>query len=232
MRLRALAGLYACGVVLAAPVTLHAEDVPPEPAAAPAPPAEAAPEAPSPAVPPASAPSPAPAPQAAPAAPAPPAPPPPPPEPPAKPVAAAAAAGSVRMLDFRFSPAAVTVTAGDSVTWVNQGEEPHNAVGDGVSTALLDPGESASKTFASAGTFAYLCTVHPQMKGTVKVVAAAQTGGGSEDSGRSAAAPTPRPTARERSPELANTGLDAWLLGLAGVALLAAGLAIRERSTA
>ena len=75
------------------------------------------------------------------------------------------------MRDFNFSPAAITVNVGESVTWVNAGDEPHNAVGDGFSTPLLNPGKSASESFSSAGTFSYICTVHPQMKGTVKVVA-------------------------------------------------------------
>jgi hypothetical protein len=132
------------------------------------------------------------------------------------------------MRDFSFSPATITVNAGESVTWVNAGEEPHNAVGDNFSTALLDAGKSGSKSFATAGTFAYICTVHPQMKGTVKVLAAqTQAPTGSEDTGtgNDAAASPDEPT----GPQLAISGLDAWLLGLAGVALLAAGMALRRR---
>jgi hypothetical protein len=136
------------------------------------------------------------------------------------------------MRDFSFSPATITVDVGDSVTWVNAGEQPHNAVGDDFSTSLLDAGESGSKSFSSAGTFSYICTVHPQMKGTVKVVGAAQTGGGSDSpatgtSGDGAvdAGAEDQPT----GPQLAATGLDAWLLALAGVAMLAAGIAIRDR---
>jgi hypothetical protein len=133
------------------------------------------------------------------------------------------------MLDFSFSPASITVNVGESVTWVNAGEEPHNAVGDNFSTALLQAGKSGSKSFASAGTFSYICTVHPQMKGTVKVVGAAAETDSQEESGTEddsvASADTEEPT----GPQLANSGLDAWLLGLFGVALLAAGMAVRHR---
>jgi plastocyanin len=233
--LRGLAMLYACGVVLAAPVTLHADDVKATPdeteateTTETAPPAPASPP---------SAPTPAPAP--APAAPPPtapaPAPPPAQPEPASTPRATAAASGSVQMRDFSFSPATITVNVGDSVTWVNSGEEPHNAVGDGFSTALLDAGESASESFSSAGTFSYICTVHPQMKGTVKVVgAAAQTEDGTDDagtpsSGNAGAGDADTTPDETTGPRLADSGLDAWLLALAGIAMLAAGLALRDR---
>ena len=60
-------------------------------------------------------------------------------------------AGSVQMRDFSFSPATITVNVGESVTWVNAGEEPHNAVGDNFSTSLLDAGKSGSKSFSTRG---------------------------------------------------------------------------------
>ena len=215
--MRALAIAYAIGVLLAAPVTLHAADdsavkmeAEPQPEAEPAP-AQIQPAQ-----------EPAPVPEAEPE------PPQPKPKPKPEPIAVAAAPGSVRMLDFSFSPATITVNVGESVTWVNAGEEPHNAVGDDFSTALLQAGKSGSKSFSSAGTFSYICTVHPQMKGTVKVVGAStQAQPESQDSGTEeddAAA-----SVEDDGPQLANSGLDAWLLGLAGVALLAAGLALRRR---
>jgi len=214
--MRALAVAYAIAVMLVCPVTLQAADTAveieaaPEPAAAEPEVTEMAP-APEPA---ATDPEPEPKPDKP------------------EPVAVKAAPGSVRMLDFSFSPATVTVNVGESVTWVNAGEEPHNAVGDNFSTALLDAGKSGSETFGSAGTFSYICTVHPQMKGTVKVVgstAQAQTGdqgSGTEDDDGAVAADS----GDDDGPQLANSGLDAWLLGLAGVALLAAGMALRRRT--
>jgi plastocyanin len=209
--IRAFAAAYTIGVVLAAPVTLHAADdtavkIETAPQAAPEPEqAQMKPE---------QQPAPGPKPEPEPQKP--------------KPIAVKAAPGSVQMRDFNFSPATITVNVGEAVTWVNAGEEPHNAVGDDFSTALLDPGKSGSKSFSSAGSFSYICTVHPQMKGTVKVVGAqTQSPSGSEDSGTEddAAAAAEEP----QGPQLAKSGLDAWLLGLAGVALLAAGMAVRRR---
>lgn len=255
-----LAVVYALGVALACPAVLHADG-----AQAPAPPgqgtaqpadetttAEAQPPpqgepAPAPQTPPKSASQPAPAAPAARAA-APSAPVPPSasaPEEAAAPTAVAAA-GSVSIRDFAFSPAAVTVTAGDSVTWVNTGKESHTATGDGFNTGTLKSGRSGSHTFASAGTFSYQCTIHPQMHGTVKVVAAASNGGGGSGSrggsgassgggagtspaGSQTAGGDASASAGAGGPRLASTGLDAWLLAAIGVGMLAAGIGLRRR---
>src|SRR5262249_57138532 len=114
-------------------------------------------------------------------------PPPPPPPPPAvtrSATAHASAAASVTMGDFFFSPSSVTVAVGDTVTWTNNGQAPHNATADDGSfkTPDLNNGQSASHTFSSAGTFTYICTIHPNMHGTVRVLASRsrrRAGGGS-----------------------------------------------------
>ncbi len=71
------------------------------------------------------------------------------------------------------------------------------------------------------------------MKGTVKVVGAASSqpqsssqGSGTEEDDGAVAADSDD----DDGPQLANSGLDAWLLGLAGVALLAAGMTLRRRT--
>jgi plastocyanin len=46
---------------------------------------------------------------------------------------------------------------------------PHNVKGDGFRSPTLSKGKKWSHTFAEAGTFDYLCTLHPAMKGTVEV---------------------------------------------------------------
>src|SRR3954447_3985475 len=81
-----------------------------------------------------------------------------------------AASASVNMGDFFFSPASVTIAVGDTVTWHNSGQAPHNATGDGISTGTIDPGGSGSHPFNAAGTFSYICAIRPQMKGTVRVL--------------------------------------------------------------
>ena len=82
-----------------------------------------------------------------------------------------AQAQEVEMLDFEFSPPSVSVAAGGEVTWVNNGQAPHDATADddAFATALLEPGDSESVTFDEPGSYSYICTIHPQMTATVEV---------------------------------------------------------------
>ena len=65
----------------------------------------------------------------------------------------------------------VTVTVGESITWVNNGQLPHSASAEDGSfdTNPLEPGSSATIVFEVPGTFAYICKPHPWMRGTVNV---------------------------------------------------------------
>ena len=71
-----------------------------------------------------------------------------------------------------FSPAALTVAAGTTVTFTFEGVT-HDVVFDNVSgaPANIDPtySTSVSRTFASKGTFGYQCTIHSGMRGAVTV---------------------------------------------------------------
>jgi plastocyanin len=77
----------------------------------------------------------------------------------------------VKMEGMAFSPQTVTIKAGDTVTWTNMDQPPHNAtaVDSSWKTSTLATGETGSVTFATAGTFPYICTIHPNMTGTVIV---------------------------------------------------------------
>lgn len=77
----------------------------------------------------------------------------------------------VSMSDNAFAPASVTVARGATVRWVNNGATPHNTTssGTGWASSNLNPGQSFERTMATAGTFAYTCTLHPGMNGTVVV---------------------------------------------------------------
>ena len=88
-----------------------------------------------------------------------------------------AASASVTIADFFFSPASVTVAIGDTVTWHNTGQALHNATANDGSfkTPDLNQGRSASHRFTSAGTFSYICTIHPNMHGTVRVLSSVET---------------------------------------------------------
>ena len=74
--------------------------------------------------------------------------------------------------DLKYAPADATVAAGSEVTWTNNDEAPHTVTFDGdavKSSGELKTGDTFSTTFADAGTYSYLCAIHPDMKGKVTV---------------------------------------------------------------
>ena len=78
----------------------------------------------------------------------------------------------VVMEGIKFNPASVTVSAGDTVTWTNEDNVGHDVTGDGFKSGdpgALQHGDTFEHTFDKAGTFDYVCTVHPGMEGSVKV---------------------------------------------------------------
>jgi plastocyanin len=82
----------------------------------------------------------------------------------------------VPLLEWTFSPGNVTVEAGGSVTWTSFGFEDHTVTAeDGAFAAEVRPNRPLTLTFSTPGTFAYFCTPHPWMKGTVTVLPAAGT---------------------------------------------------------
>ncbi|MFC9892351.1 cupredoxin family copper-binding protein [Nocardia sp. NPDC127579] len=75
--------------------------------------------------------------------------------------------------DMKFSPDTVTVRVGDTVTWKFDDKVPHSVqgIGDkamGINSPIFDQGEW-SYTFTAAGTYRYLCSLHPEMRGSVTV---------------------------------------------------------------
>jgi plastocyanin len=77
----------------------------------------------------------------------------------------------VRIVDFGFSPNTVTVAKGVSVTFVNCGGTQHTSTqsGGAWSSPLLSPHDTYVVTPAQAGSFGYVCTLHPFMQGTLVV---------------------------------------------------------------
>lgn len=75
---------------------------------------------------------------------------------------------TVRVSDFQYSPASVTIGRGGTVTWRFVGGS-HNVVGKKWGSRKLRTGGKWKHRFRRKGTFSYLCTVHPFMKGSVKV---------------------------------------------------------------
>ena len=74
---------------------------------------------------------------------------------------------------FAFAPVTLTVPAGTTVTWTNRDEEPHTVVAKDGSfhSPSLDTKGTYSFTFTKAGSFDYICSIHPFMTGTVVVTA-------------------------------------------------------------
>jgi plastocyanin len=81
-------------------------------------------------------------------------------------------AAKVEIVDFAYDPDPVTVQVGGKVIWLNQDSAPHTATADDGSfdTGTLDQGKLKSETFKEAGTYSYICEIHPTMHGTVEVV--------------------------------------------------------------
>src|SRR5688572_6919406 len=149
-----------------------------------------------------------------------------------------AADSAVTIAGFAFDPATVTIQVGDSVTWTNEDSAPHTATaGDGsFDTGQLAQGDSEAVTFDTAGTFAYVCSIHPQMTGSVVVEAAAATPAPTDaptsaPTSGGGATITPAPTDAEPG------GLDeggaysavAWALAILGVVMLVGTLVADRR---
>ena len=86
---------------------------------------------------------------------------------------AAPTAAEVKVDNFSFSPATLTVAVGTTVTWTNHDDIPHTVVSTDDPRAfrskVMDTDEKFSYTFTKAGSFAYFCSIHPKMTGTVVV---------------------------------------------------------------
>jgi plastocyanin len=72
---------------------------------------------------------------------------------------------------FAFTPAAIAVRAGTIVTWRNLDEEPHTVVSStgAFRSDALDQNDSFSFKFDEPGEYAFICSIHPHMRGTIIV---------------------------------------------------------------
>src|SRR5258708_21648876 len=80
-----------------------------------------------------------------------------------------ASSAEVKIDNFSFGPAAVTVEGGTTVTWTNRDDIPHTVVSDekAFKSKGLDTDEKFSFTFTKPGTYGYFCSGHPKMTGKV-----------------------------------------------------------------
>jgi plastocyanin len=94
-------------------------------------------------------------------------------------VAGPAGAGTktINIYSASFSPKSVTITEGDTITWVNRDSANHQILADKGQfvSPILKPKQSYSFTFHAAGTYGYQDELHPKVKGTVVVKGAPPT---------------------------------------------------------
>lgn len=77
----------------------------------------------------------------------------------------------VKIDNFSFGPAALTVPVGTTVNWTNRDDIPHTVVSTegAFKSKVLDTDEKFSFTFSKAGSYPYFCSIHPKMTGKVVV---------------------------------------------------------------
>lgn len=83
------------------------------------------------------------------------------------------APAEVKIDNFSFGPATLTVPAGATVTWTNRDDIPHTVVSTDdpktFKSKVLDTDDKFSFTFSKPGTYSYFCSIHPKMTGKVIV---------------------------------------------------------------
>jgi plastocyanin len=89
------------------------------------------------------------------------------------PAAASAATAQVTMPGTRFTPSVVQLVPGDGVVWTNRDTRTHTVTADDgtFDSAGIAPGTTYSRVFATAGRYAYFCSIHRFMRGEVDVSA-------------------------------------------------------------
>ncbi|MDQ3938643.1 MAG: plastocyanin/azurin family copper-binding protein, partial [Chloroflexota bacterium] len=82
----------------------------------------------------------------------------------------AGGAADVSIADFAFDPASLSVSVGTQITWTNEDSAAHTVTfSDGPDSGNLEQGETFQHAFDTAGTYDYVCTIHPTMQATVEV---------------------------------------------------------------
>jgi plastocyanin len=84
---------------------------------------------------------------------------------------AAGSGGTVKIADFKYDPATITVNAGEAVDFTNEDGAAHTATADDSSfdTDTLDKGDTAEVKIEKPGKYAYYCRFHAFMKGEIVV---------------------------------------------------------------
>ena len=139
----------------------------------------------------------------------------------------------VRMDTCSFAPTVVRVPAGTTIRFLNTATVQHQVIGRANSwgTVLLDPGDEGSMRFDEAGTFPYMCPLHPGMIGAIIV----GSGEGSAARPEAMADPTASPVAANPARSLDKTStvpvVPVALAALAGLVIGLLAARVRSRTT-
>ncbi len=71
--------------------------------------------------------------------------------------------------NFAFDSSDLTIKVGDTVTWTNNDGASHTVKMDTLESDNLSKGDTFSFTFSDAGTYEYICSIHPSMNGKIIV---------------------------------------------------------------
>jgi 3',5'-cyclic-AMP phosphodiesterase len=76
---------------------------------------------------------------------------------------------AIKIDNFAFNPASITVPIGAKATWTNHDDIPHNIISTKrlFASPVLDTGETFSHVFEAPGEYPYYCSIHPKMTGTL-----------------------------------------------------------------
>jgi len=83
-----------------------------------------------------------------------------------------ASAAEVKIDNFSFGPATVTIPTGTTITWTNHDDVPHVVTSDDnkmFKSKALDTDDRFSFTFTKSGTYNYYCAIHPKMVAKIVV---------------------------------------------------------------
>ena len=76
--------------------------------------------------------------------------------------------------DYKFDPPHITITKGQTVTWINREKRQFHSVWfeslDAEEPDYIFADETYQRSFPDTGTFDYRCGPHPEMTGSVTVV--------------------------------------------------------------
>lgn len=80
--------------------------------------------------------------------------------------------GTVAIAEFLFGPEKISVKQGQTITWTNVDDSPHQVTVQGettLRTPVVLKGQSTALKFDYVGTYGYICGLHPGMKGQIEV---------------------------------------------------------------